>query len=303
VTATGLVVSLAATALLSAAGPAASQQVPARDLWRLPLGTMDRAPALANAVGDGLGNPASVALGDSERLRVGAAALQTPAELGVAGQLLAAAVRLRSEITVGLSIAHLAVSDLVRTDSDPVAVEPGIPYGTTLYSLTVARRHASRISTAIAIRYRNGELDGEQSGTFVVDAGVLAERIPFRDASVGVSTFLWQPGNEDPEGTTIHVAADLRVVGPDAVHQLRGGYSLTAAGQRYREHFVSAAGRYGIWEGRAGLARATVYGGQPWRSRLGVLLHYEPYAVGVAREENSAGLTATYQFTLRATIR
>src|SRR5919201_5753966 len=93
----------AAMALLAACTfVTAAQEVPARDLLRFPLGTMDRATALASSVGDGLGNPAAVSLEDSERVRAGAAALQTATQQGVAGQLFAAAVRIRGQITVGV---------------------------------------------------------------------------------------------------------------------------------------------------------------------------------------------------------
>ncbi|HEU4566350.1 MAG TPA: hypothetical protein VFS05_16925 [Gemmatimonadaceae bacterium] len=289
--------------VLGGAATAHAQLVPARDLFRFPLGSMDRAPALGASVGDGLGNPAAVALPVGARALAGAAALQTPGDIGVRGQLLAAAGALPGGLTVALSLAHLSVDDLVRTETDPQTVGDEIPYSTSLYSVAVARRNARHVSTGLALRYRQGRLDDVNEGAFYVDGGVFAEHLPFRDASLGAATFLWRPGHTDEEPLTVNLAADLRVLGPDDAHQLRAGYSLSVLGPHRREHFGFGVVRYGIWEGRAGLAKAEEYGGQPWRTRLGLLVDYAPYAVGVAREENGAGLGASYQFTLRATIR
>ncbi len=250
-----------------------------------------------------MGNPAAVALLPGEVARGGVAALRTPTEQGVMAALLTAAVALPRGLTVGISVARVTVDGLVRTETDPQTIGGEIPYGTTVISATVARLNARRLAVGLALRYRRGELDAERAGAIGVDAGVLAEHLPFRDASVGAATFLWRPGNPDVEGTTLNVAADLRVLGPDTLHEVRAGYSLSSAGRRYGEHFGFATARYGIWEGRAGLARVDAYGPQPWRARMGIVLHYAPYDVGIAREENGAGLSANYQFTLKATIR
>jgi hypothetical protein len=281
----------------------AAQEVPGSELLRFPLGTVDRAAALESAVGDGLGNPAAIALAPDARLRVGAAALQTPSEQGVRGALLAAAGSLPGELTVGLSIARLTVDDLVRTEGDPTTVGDAIPYGTMLLSLGVARRTARYLIGGVAVRYRRGELDGTSDGALGVDFGVLADDLPVRDARVGLSTFLWRPGSRDVDPSTVNLAADLRVLGRDETHQLRAGYAFSTAGSRDREHLGLLSARSGIWEGRAGLARAEAYGGRDdWRTRLGVVVHHAPYAVGIAREENGDGLAAIWQFTLKATF-
>jgi hypothetical protein len=299
------VVTSAAAGGLPAA--AAAQPVPGRDLLRFPLGTMDRAAALPTLAGDGLGNPAAIALTGSNRARIGIAALQTPADQGVRGALVAAAAQLPKRLTVGVSVARITVADLVRTDTDPVQTGE-IPYGTTLYSATITRLNARRVLAGMALRYREGQVDGTRRGAFGLDAGVLVERLPVLDASLGAATFLWQPGGSggtgaaSGAGAVVNLATDLRILGRSELRQLRGGYSLLVDG-RYREHFAFGAARVGMWEGRAGVAVADAYGSQPWRTRLGIVLHYEPYGVGVAREENGAGLGPSYQFTLNASIR
>ena len=49
--------------------------------------------------------------------------------------------------------------------------------------------------------------------------------------------------------------------------------------------------------------RTDAFGSRIWRSRLGVLLHYASYLIGVAREDNGAGLAASYQFSLTANLK
>ena len=266
----------AATAAAMAGG-AGAQPVPGRDLLRFPLGTMDHAPALPTLVGDGLGNPAAIALVGADRARVGIAALQTPADQGVSAALLAAAAQLPHNLTVGVSVARVTVSDLFRTESDPQTISD-IPYGTTLYSATVARLNARRVLAGLAVRYRDGQVDGERRGAFGLDGGVLLQHLPILDATVGAGTFLWQPGGSGGAsgaggaGAVVNMAADLRILGRRELRELRGGYSLLVDG-RYREHFIFGTARVGIWEGRAGAARADAYGA---RSTTSAATHPAP---------------------------
>jgi hypothetical protein len=136
-----------------------------------------------------------------------------------------------------------------------------------------------------------------------LDAGVLASRIPVADARVGVSTFLWRPANRSDEQTTFNVAADARIFGADEGHQARGGYSATLTEGLAAEHYGFVSARSGVWEARAGLSRTDLYDRTNWRLRMGIGLHYANYVIGVAREENGAGLDPFYQFSLSALIR
>jgi hypothetical protein len=292
---------LSIVVLVSGMPSAAAQHVPARDLLHMPIGTMDGAPALGNYVGDGFGNPATIALDGNLRARVGAVALQTPTEQGVSAQLIAASVALPGRLTAGASILKASVADVFRTETDPQTIGEEIPYGTTVYSLTIARDENSFVTEGLAVRYRAGEVGSERRGAFGLDAGLVV-RLPLRHARLGVSSFLWRPANADEEVTTLHLGGDFRVAGLSVQREGRGGYavSLTEGGQR-EEYFIGSL-RYDSWEGRAALVRTTAFGSRSWRPRLGVLLHYSSYVVGVAREENSAGLGATYQFTLGAVI-
>jgi len=282
---------------------ASAQTVPGADLMRFPIGYLDRPAALRSDLGADLGNPANVSFIDSARARLGVAAIQTPSDQGVSAHLLAMSVSLRGQLAAGLTVARITVDDLFRTDTDPQTFGRQIPYGTTMYSATIARRNAGNFSAGLAARYRRGELDNERSGAFGLDAGLLAEHMSVRDASAGLATFLFRPGGDKDEPPTVNVAVDARALGRDEKHQVRAGLAVSIIDRARRERFLFGSARYGIWEGRAGIARADAFGVQEWRGRLGFLLRYGRYVVGFAREENGAGLSPNYQFTLNTIIR
>lgn len=293
----------ALTLVAGFAAPALAQRVAGRELLRFPLGTLDRGAALGSGLGDGLGNPASIAGDDTLGLHVGIAALQTSSQQGVTVQLGAVATRLPRGVFLSASFARAAVADLVRTETDPQSLGGEIPYGTQLYSLALAGRPVGPLHLGGAVRYRHGFLDEDSRGEFGVDVGLLLAPLPVRDLRIGVATFLWRPGRDLEQHTALNVAADARVAGSDPRRELRAGYASSAIADGPREEFVYAHARHGIWEGRAGAARDIVHGRHAWRSRLGLTVHVAPYAVGVAREENGAGLEAIYQFTLSARLR
>jgi hypothetical protein len=287
---------------LPIAGPAAAQEVPGRDLLHFPLGTMERPSALRGGIGDGLANPATIVLDSGVRAFVGAAALQTPADQGVSAQLLAASMALPQRITVGLSIAHFAVDDIFRTETDPTTFGE-VAYGTTVYSATVAQRHNALVSSGVALRYRHGKAEREARGAIGLDAGVLLDGLPYRDASVGVASFMWRPANAELERTSLNLAGDLRLVGASEVRQIRVGYGITLTEGHGREEVGVASVRLRVWDVRAGLARTRSHGSVSWRPRVAAGVRLAGYRVSVARESNGAGLEAVYQFVLGATVR
>lgn len=280
-----------------------AQQVPARDLLKLPVGSMDRAAALGNEIGDGVGNPAAILLDNATRARVGAIALQTPSEQGVSAQVLALSLALPGDVTGSLSAVRATVADIFRTETDPQTTGQEIPYGTTVYSAAIARRQNRYFIPGLAVRYRTGELDGESRGAFGLDAGIVIDLAALRSSRIGVSSFLWRPAKGDDEATTVHVAGDLRVLGSSPVREARVGYALSLTEGDERQDYVFGSGRYDLWEGRAGVVRTEVFGTASWRARLAVLVYYHAYTLGVAREQNTDGLDAMYQFTLSTVIR
>src|SRR5215217_7379440 len=105
----------AAVAALAVLGPlraAVSQQVPGRDLFQFPIGTMAEPPALASAAGGGFWNPATLSLEPGNRLLLAATALNSPIEQAVSAQLGTIAYRAVDHLTVGVQVAQASVQDL-----------------------------------------------------------------------------------------------------------------------------------------------------------------------------------------------
>ena len=288
--------------LLVASTNASSQGVPGRDLLELPIATVAEAPVLARLAGDGLWNPAAIYLRNDARLRLTGASLEGPSDQGVTAQLLAGAYALHPRTTVGLAIFRASVSDLVQTADDPQSIGGDIPYTTLLASATVARRTNEHVTMGVSVRYRYGELAGDRSSAVGVDGGLVADELPWRDARLAASTFLWRPANSAAERTRFSAGGDLRLAGTDSLRELRGGYATAFTERMSREHYGFAAGRYGSFEGRAGALRLSAYGNAEWRFRVGIGLHRARYLVAVAREETGAGLRATWAFTLTSTL-
>jgi hypothetical protein len=87
------------------------------------------------------------------------------------------------------------------------------------------------------------------------------------------------------------------------VHGVRVGYSLQVAQSLFTEHYLFASARWGDWEVRGGPVQTDIYGGANIRVRLGIVLHYAGYNIGVAREDGVNGLAPTYQFSLSSLLK
>ncbi|HVZ78225.1 MAG TPA: hypothetical protein VG818_09625 [Gemmatimonadaceae bacterium] len=280
----------------SVATAAGAQEVPARDLLEFPLGALAEAPALASQLSGGLWNPASVTVWRPERVAVGAVALNSPIEQGVSAQLAAASVALPRDFVVSASLARASVTDLIRTETDPQSIGSEIPYGTTLFSVGLARRFSS-VTAGTAIRYRTGTADYLQRGAVSLDWGVVADRVLGSPVRVAASTFLLSP-TPSREAATWLAAADAPVVSRDSVMQVRLGLSASATHERGNERYLYASIRYANVEARGGIARVDAFGGTSDHSRLGLSMRYGRYGIGISREEQGAGLGGVYQFAL-----
>jgi hypothetical protein len=291
-------------ATMAAASALGAQRVPGRDLFEFPLGAMAEPPALAEQSGVAFWNPAAASVPRGSRARFGVAALATPAEQGVSGQLAGVAIQLPGVVTAGLSFARAGVSDLVRTESDPQSLG-NLSYNSTLYTAVVARRSPEHVVTGLAVRYRTGELDGLRRGAVGLDGGVLVDGLlGERDVRLAAASFLWRPANQADERATMTLGADARVGGDGKQRETRAGYGFSLTEGGAREHYGVGSARYGPWVGRLGLARATTFQQTTWRLRLGLGVYYARYVVGVARESGGdAGLPAIYQFSLSSSVK
>jgi len=136
-----------------------------------------------------------------------------------------------------------------------------------------------------------------------LDAGVTAEHLTSFDLRVGASSFLLSPGAAASERASWLFGVDGRVAGPDSLHSVRVGYSLQEAQGLFTEHFAFASARWTAWEVRGGAVQTDIFGGASVRLRLGIVLHYGGYQVGVAREDGVNGLAPTYQFSFSSLLK
>lgn len=283
-------------------GSLAAQLVPGRDLLAFPLGLTTEAPALGTTAGFGLWNPASVMVPDGSRARLAVGTMSAPVDVAVTAQLATVAGRWRDGTTVAIGIAHAAVNDLLRTDSDPQSIGDEIQYATTLVSL-MAARPLGPVTLGAALRVRAGRLDNIARHALSMDVGVISRGVGSRDVRLAASTFLASALSNGHERTQLLTAIDARLAGTDSLRTSRIGASYTAGDGLTREAFGYIAARWQRLEGRTGAARTDAFGHTNWRGRLGVAFHHRGYVIGVAREEGAGNLSATYQFTLSSVIK
>lgn len=276
----------------------AAQQVPARDLLDFPIGSLAEPAALSTRLSSGFWNPAAIALPENARAVFGIAALNSPIELGLSEQLATASFRVPQHAIVTASIVHAAITDLVRTQTDPQSFGSEIPYGTSVYSLGISRQF-THLAVGLAGRLRTGTADYVQRTSASLDAGLVADHVLGSPLRLAASTFLLSPskGRERP---MILGAADAPVFHIDSTLEFRGGLAFSATDGRGNERYFFGAVRYATLEARGGIARLTEFGTTSDHLRLGLDMRYARYSVGITREQEGAGLGAVYQFMLTA---
>lgn len=277
-------------------GPVGAQPVPGRDLLFSPLGLTGEPAAFGSGTAAGLWNPATGRLAEGSRYRLGLAALNAPVDVAFTGQVLSAAYRVPRVGVVSASVMRAGVADLTRTDTDPQSVGGDIPYGIWVTSLSATRPVTEHVTVGAALRWLSGRLDNRRHARPATDVGVVVDRLGWRDLRVAASTFLLAPGGDDR--ATFTTAADARLVQRDSVTEVRAGLGLTHTARANTEVFPYVAGRFGRLDLRGGPVRVAAYGATTWRARLALVLHQDDFTIGVAREENAAGLTPTYQLTV-----
>ena len=114
-----------------------------------------------------------------------------------------------------------------------------------------------------------------------------------------MSSFLHSPSSV-LERASIFSAVEGYI--PWTAYDLRAGLSWQHDQGSGNEGYVYASGRAGIFDVRGGVARRTAFHESTSRLRLGLGLRYARYVVGVAREDGTAGIGASYQFLLTTTF-
>ena len=288
-------------AMLVARTAALGQQIPGRDLFDFPLGSVAEGAALALQSGDGLRNPAGILLPTGARGRLSISSLLTSSEQGVSAQLASAAMLWRGN-TLGISVARASVTGIARTDSDPQSVGGDVPYGALVVSALAARRQSRDLSAGLAVRLLRGEFDLTTRTAIGIDGGVVAEHLTRLDARVAASSFFWRPASESGDGQTLSVSGDLRAVGKSDTRAARAGYAFSSTPGLSREQYFFTSARYLAWEARTGVAWTDAFSHSATRWRLAVGVHVDRYFAAIAREDSPSGVAPSYQFTLTSTI-
>ncbi|HVA57214.1 MAG: hypothetical protein WBQ26_08345 [Gemmatimonadaceae bacterium] len=278
------------------ATPSSAQQVPARDLLDFPIGSIAEPAAISSLLSSGVWNPAAVRLPTGEAVQIGILALNSPIEQGVSAQLAVATMRLPGSTLLTASLLRATVTDLVRTQTDPQSVGSEIPYGTTLFSAGLSRR-VGRLTAGFATRVRTGTADYIQRTSLSLDGGVLLDSAFHTPIRLAASTFLLG-ASPTRERATLLGAVEVPVYHRGSALEVRSGLAVSATEYRGNEKYLYAALRYLGLEARGGLARTRAFGFDSDHLRLGLDLHYARYVVGIAREDEGAGLGAVYQFML-----
>ena len=295
--------SVAVTTVFSvmSAADANAQRVAGRDLLDFPLGLLAEAPALSDRMAGGLWNPATSSLTPSTRAEFGFAGLTTPQELGVRLEMLAAAFKLKPNVTGSVSIAQASVADILRTETDPQSIGGEIPYSTTLLSVGAATTRKN-VTFGVSARYRWGTADTEHSGAFAMDGGIIVDHVATIPVRLAVSTFLFNPSTSSDEASYF-AAADVPIVRVDTTLIVRGGYSIAKTEERGHEQYAFSTATYRQFDLSTGVSTTTEFGNTSHRWRLGFGLRRAGYNVAIARENGGAGLGASYQFLLTRAVK
>jgi hypothetical protein len=271
-------------------------------LWDFPLGAVLEPAALASEAGTGIWNPASIAMPAGTRIRLGVASLSATANQGVDAQLIGGSWRRKTGTTFGLSVARSAISGIVRTDTDPQGFGT-VTYSSLLVSGTLARRIIPHVTGGVSARYRDGRSDLVVRSALAADLGLIIDSLPWHDARLAVSSFLWRPGRETTDQPAFLAAADVRVLPGKTAPNIRVGYQRNQTINGIREHGPFLSAQTGPLEVRAALVNTRVYQHTNNRARSGLALHFARYVVGIGREEGTGGLGPLYQFTLSSLVK
>ena len=114
-----------------------------------------------------------------------------------------------------------------------------------------------------------------------------------------MSSFLLSPSRELERASGLGAVEGYL---PGAAGDTRVGISWQQDEGGGSERFVYAESHTGAFDLRGGVSQQMAFGSSTNRLRLGVGIHYGHYLVGVAREDGTAGLGASYQFVLRTVI-
>ena len=273
------------------------------DLWRIAAGTEVVPMSLTEGGTAPLWTPA-VSLGEHERLRVGAEAINSPSEIGVSGGLLAVATRVPHVGVVSIGYGRLNVADISLTETSPEAIGTMAIYNQAV-SIGVSRNVAPGVVGGVALRYLSGELGPATRSQLGVDFGAQYATTHFR---LGGATRFFDPTLRVAAGAaSYNLGAEYRsspfdAWGARARVLLR--YGVTASRGESAEHLMSAGVALGETLALdAGASAERASGDAVLRSRLAIAIGSGPFRIQIGRDGGVNGFGATYRFGLTGSFR
>jgi len=282
------------------AGSLASQAPPLTELWRVASSTLPVPAALASGPAAVFWNPAAPA--DHAPSRAAAIEiLETPDVLALSGFVAAAHWRLTRHLIVGTTLGRMAISDLVRTTTSPVAVQGDILVHSQIVGVSVGW-NGGPVAIGILARAHESRLDALRDGGLTTDAGIRWH--PVSGVTLAASSRFLAPDlgrNESTElnvglGTTVPIGM-LWGSAADVQFSLGAGWHGTQRAEPGGGAALGLSDRLTIgW----GLTHERAFGESAWRNALGLSFRTSHYAIIVARADGLNGLGATYRLGLAA---
>jgi hypothetical protein len=283
--------------LLCLPSPVVAQAPAWADLWRVAAGTLSQPAALAAGPSAAFWNPAAVT---TERgLAAGVDVVQTPDAANVSGMLLGATLRLPMGLSVGAIAGRLAVGDLVRTSTSPVADGADIQVFSQFVGASAGAR-VGPVAVGGSLLLHHARLDTSDEGGATVDVGVRIT--PLAGLVLAAATHLGEPVATGGAASGYVLGVEYafptrRFVGAPARTLLRYGLTLREAGGT--EHLGSGglliAERLLV---DLGVLWSSGYGSSAWEPVLGLAFRAGAYRVGIARGGGASGIGAAYRITL-----
>lgn len=287
-------------AALVAAGPLASQAPPLTELWRVAGTTLPAPAALTEGPAGVFWNPAAMAAGSAARMGT-IEVLQTPDVLALSGFLAAGQWRLSRHLVAGALLGRMAVSDLVRTTTSPVAQPGDIPVHSQIAGLTVGW-NAGPVAIGALARAHESRLDGLRDGGLTTDVGVRWTPLPSITLAAA-SQFLSPSFQRGPSSDLTAGIAGTMPLGTMWGSSAHGtaSFGVTIDHTNHRQVALGAAlalnDRLTVsW----GLGHERSFEALAWRHTLGLLFRTSHYTITVARGEGLNGVGATYRVGLAA---
>lgn len=286
-------------AVVLTTGSAAAQAPALTDLWRVAGSTLATPPALATGPNGMFWNPAAL-VAEPPRLAAAVEVLDTPDALAMGGVLATLQWRLGGAFVAGLMVGRIAITDLVRTTTSPLAQPGEIPVHSQVLGLALGWS-SGPLALALLTRGHESRLDALRESGITHDIGIRWRAVP--GWTLAAATRFLEPPFARNGVTVLDIGTELSVpIAP--VWGSRARILLGLGVGWHGEDPAEIAGSVALaLADRLRLAWAAAleqaYGESGLRHTLGIEFRAGQYTVLVARGAGLNGLSGTYRMGLR----